>query len=138
MVHEIQNLDYFIQKYGSRYSATVFVAKEARRLAEKYDNVITHAEALSWVLSNKTPESVKQYNKVKEKRSQKDLQYANYYLSSIQDEDVKASVVESLKLTKKAGHLIYQYKNVYDKYRQSRIRILTNKLWDEMRNPENT
>lgn len=134
MVHENKNLDYFIQKYGSRYSATVFVAKEARRLAEKYDNVITHAEALSWILSNKTPEGIKHYKTIKEKRSQKDLQYANYYLSNIQDEDVKSAVLESLKYTKNEGHLIYRYKNVYDKYRQARIRILTNKLWDEMRN----
>lgn len=134
MVHENANLDRFIKQCGSRYSATVFVASEARRLAEKYDNVITHAEALSWVLSNRIPEGIKQYKNVVEKRSQRNLKYAIDYLSNILDENVRESVIKSLRKSLKTGHLIYCYQEVYDEYRQARIRILTNKLWNEMRN----
>ncbi len=135
-VHNLENLDRYIQLCGSRFSATVFVANEARRLADKYQNVISHAEALSWVLSGEVPQNVKYYKDKLEQRSLRPLQSANEYLENILDDQVKQSVWRSLVKSNQSGHLIYQYIEVYDKYRQARIRVLTNMLWDKIRDED--
>lgn len=133
MVHELDNLDKFIEGCGSRYAATIFVGRKARELAEKYDNVISHAEALTWLLSRRVPDGVIQYGERIRQREQRPLMYAKEYLSNILDESVRISVWKSLEKSKAEGHLLYCYEEVYDGYRQARVRILTNKLWNELR-----
>ena len=138
MVHELENLDKFIERCGSRYAATIFVGRKARELAEKYDNVISHAEALSWILSGKVPDGVHHYSERIKKREQRYLDYALEYLTSVRDDKVRNSVLKSLEKSRNSGHLIYHYEDVYDYYHQARIRILTNKLWSEIREMEGT
>ena len=133
MVHNLQNLQYYIDKCGSRYSATVFVSRLARQLVAKYQDVISFAEALTWILSGEVPKNVLQYRQILRRREERFLGYAKDTLSTIWDEDVKQSVLESLVRSRKAGHLIYHYEGVYDSYRQSRVRILTRKIWNEIR-----
>lgn len=132
-VHNNENLEKYIELCGSRFLATVFVANEARRLADKYQNVISHAEALSWVLSGCVPKNIKDYKKLIEQRELRPLRSAQAYLANILDEDVRRSVWVTLNKSKQFGHLIYHYEGVYDKYRQARVRVLSNMLWNKMR-----
>lgn len=136
MVHDNRNLDKYIELCGSRYSATAYVGFLARKLAEKYENVITHAEALSWILSGVEPEPIRDYSERIERRSQRSLRLAHNYLSNIHDDAVKESVLSSLKKSKEVGHLIYRYQDVYDRNRQARVRILSRILWDKMHDPD--
>lgn len=127
-----EHFDKFVQLCGSRYSATVFVAAQARILAERYDNVISHAEALSWVLSGVVPNDILRYRDKIIQRETRPLQFTQSILSQVLDEDVKKSVYDSLYKSYKSGHLLYVYEGVYDEYRQARIRILTKMLWDKL------
>lgn len=131
MVHELDKLNWYIEKCGSTYAATIFIGRKARQLAESYDNVISHAEAISWLLSGRVPDNVKHYSERICQREQRVLLYAKEYLASIKDIKVRDSVLRSLELSRKAGHLIYMYEEVYDPDRKARVRVLTNKLWWE-------
>lgn len=133
MVHDNRNLEQYIEKCGSVYAATIFVGRQARKLAENFDNIISHAEALSWLLSGDVPDTIEHYHERSLRREQRVLSYAKEYLDNILDKQVANSVLKSLELSKQANHLIYHYEEVYDKYRQARVRILTNKLWSELR-----
>lgn len=132
MVHDNRNLDKYIAYCGSRYAATIFLGQKARKLAEAYDNLITHAEALSWILSGEVPQGVQQYSDLSKRRSQRYLQNATEYLKRVSDIQVRDAVLSSIKKSKSSGHLVYVYGDVYAKERQSRIRIITNKLWYEL------
>lgn len=132
-VHNNKNLDTIVDRYGSRYAATVFVSNEAKRLCSKYNDVISHSEALSWILSGEIPYNIKHYKEIVEQRSQRPLKYAKERLLDIQDQDVRHAVQVSLENSIHIGHLIYFYQNVHDTYRCSRIRILCNMIWDEMK-----
>ena len=134
MVYDAKQFERFVEMCGgSRYAATTFVAKEARKLANQYNNVISHAEALSWIISGKPPKIISNYKKVLKIREKGSLNVAYNMLSNVQDEEVKESVLESIRRSNKADHLIYVYIDVYDEHRQSRIRILTRMIWDEMK-----
>lgn len=133
MVHDNKYLSEYINKCGGKYNATVFVGKEARKLCEKYDNVISHAEALTWLLSGVVPEGVKQYEKRIKQREQRSLWYAKEYLSNILDQEVAKSVLESIRKSKEKNHVEIIYTSVLDENRRARVRILTRKIWDEMK-----
>ena len=132
MLDDNKVFEEYVKQCGSRFSATTFVAEQARKLAEKYDNVITHAEALHWILSGETPENIIKHDEIIRRREARDLGAATVYLSNILDEEVRRSVLKSLRLSKKAGHLIYCYEGVYEPSRKCRVRILTRKLWYEL------
>lgn len=133
MSNSNDKFDKFVQLCGSRYSATVFVASQARIVAERYDNVISHAEALSWVVSGSIPDGALRYKERILQRERQPLQFTHGVLNSIRDEQVSKSVYSSLLKSYKSGHLLYVYEDVYDKYRQARVRILTRMLWEELR-----
>lgn len=132
MVHDNRFLDKYIKLCGSVYSATIFLGLKARELAEKYDNVITHAEALSWLLSGHVPQGVYRYKELVTRRSEQYLDHAQDYLKGVSDSEVRDSVLKSLKKSRSVGHLVYVYEGVYSKCRQSRVRVITNKLWNEI------
>ena len=133
MLYETEILNRYINEFGGRYNATVFVGKEARRLCEKYDNVISHAEALTWLLSGVVPEGIKQYETKIKQREQRSLWYAKEYLSNILDEEIRESVLESIRRSKIKNHLKFFYGEVFEEHRRTRIRILTRKIWYEMK-----
>jgi len=136
MVHENQNFEQYVKLCGSRYSATVFVAMKARKLAEKYGNIISHAEALSWLLSGKDPSCLSNYQDKIKQRELRPLLHAKEYLDSVMDIQVRESVWNSLMKSRNEGHLIYHYEDIYDKDRQARVRILAKKLWYELKQEE--
>lgn len=134
MLEDSKNFEKYVKLCGgNRYVATTFVSKQAKILAEKYQNVISYSEALTWIISGKAPKIISNYKYILKQREKGPLILADSMLSNIQDEKIKQSVLESIKRSNKVGHLIYFYKDVYDKYRRARIRILTNIIWDEMR-----
>lgn len=133
MIEDIKNFQKYVDLCGGNfYVATTYVSKKARELANDYNNVISHSEALSWIISNKKPAILNNYDDILKLREQRSLSFAIQSLSNISDEDVKEAVLASIKKSKEVDHLIYQYPNVYDKYRQARVRILCRKLWDIM------
>lgn len=136
MVHENQNFEQYVKLCGGRYSATVFVAMKARQLAEKYGNIISHAEALTWILSGKIPDCLFDYKSKIKQRELRPFLHAKEYLDNVIDVQVRESVWNSLIKSRNEGHLIYHYEDIYDKDRQARVRILSKKLWYEMKQEE--
>ena len=133
MVHDNKYLNEYINKHGGKYNATVFVGKKARQLCEKYDHVISHAEAITWLLSGVVPEGVKQYETKIKQREQRSLWYAKEYLSNILDQEVVESVLASIRKSEEKHHIEIVYKSILDENRRARVRILTRKIWDEMK-----
>lgn len=131
MLTDNNEFEKYVELCDNKYLAAMFVAEKARHLAEKYHNVINHSEALHWVLSGEIPENIFKHDEIIRRRKQKSLGSAREYLSNVLDEPVRKSVLTSLKLSKKAGHLIYYYEGVYEPDRKARIRILVNKFWHE-------
>ena len=132
MVHDNRNLDKYVSLCGSKYAATIFLGKQARKLAEHYDNLITHAEALSWLLSGDAPRGVTHYKELAERKSQRYLQYVNKHLEGVLDRHVQDAVVESIKISMSNNHLVYVYGEVYNRNKQARVRVITNMIWYEM------
>ena len=120
------NIKKTVDEYGSEYAAAYYVAKEARRRAEAYDNRILHSEAIDWVMSGNCPKSILQARQ----RSYDKIIFEK--LSMIKDQNIKISVSISVACSLQSHHLIYIYKNVSDKYQQSRVRVLTKKLYYEL------
>lgn len=118
-------------KVGNPYNAVSLIAAMARKLAEDNDNVISHSEALSWVLHGERPclESRRRYiqNVTKHK-----ISYIDDLLSGVDDNYVCDSVRRSVELSEKNRHLIYVYKDVDDEPRRARVRILTRMIWYDL------
>lgn len=130
LLKDNETFEQYVKLCGSRFAATTFLADKARQLAEKYQNVITHAEALHWILSGETPDNIINYDKILQRRKQRSQGAARLYLSNILDENIRTSVLKSLSMSKKAGHLIYYYDGIYEPERKARVRVLTRELWD--------
>lgn len=134
MVYDIEKFEEIVKLCnGSRYAATMLVAKDARKLAEYFDNVITHAEALDWIISGIVPKIISNYKEIIQLRDNGYLNVASSILSNVEDEAVKQSVIESIKRSKQEDHLIYFYEEVYDVPRQARIRILVRMIWHKLK-----
>ena len=131
LLKDNETFEQYVKLCGSRFAATTFLADQARQLAEKYKNVITHAEALHWILSGETPDNITKYDEIIRRRNRQSQGAAPGYLSNILDEEIRQSVLKSLSRSKKAGHLIYYYEGVFEPERKVRVRILTRKLWYE-------
>lgn len=116
---------------GSRYSATIFITKEARKLCNQYQNVIQFSQALAWVLSGVVPQEIIHYKHLVHQRNLNATKYVDYILESVSDSSVRDSVYESLRRSTAAGHLIYWYKGVYDRDKQVRVRVLLRRIWYE-------
>lgn len=115
---------------GSPYAAVNYISSEARKLANKYDNIILHSEAIDWVVTGEMPDILKnnKYKRIPHRKSNL-RSYMDELLSYVDDEAVCESVRYSIYASKSSNHLIYVYKDVSDESRQTRVRVLTRMIW---------
>lgn len=122
----------YVSNFGSRFAAVVYVSELARTRAKRAHNRILESEAISWVLTGDKPQILNNMEHANMPRSRLKLDYILDKLCYVEDIDVRDAVCSTLKYSIQASHLIYVYNNIKDVYRQSRIRVLSNMLWDEL------
>lgn len=123
-----QDRDFLKQLESSpdRYGQVIRVAKEARSLADEYDNNIFHSEALSFVMTGAKPNNKYRYADEYEATVIKEM------CCYIDDIEVKNAVYDSFYLSKSHNNLIYEYNDITDLPRQARVRVLTRMLWHKI------
>ena len=118
----------------NRYAAVYMIAKEARRRAEKCNNLISHAEALSWVLTGTKPETlVRAEMRGQSMSDNSNIQdFIDSYISLVDDREVAEAARDSINQTIREANLVYMYSKIQDEPRRSRVRIITRMLWDQI------
>ena len=104
------------------YKAVMILATQTREITSSLDNRITVSEALDYAANGLLPDP-KDYPDHR-------LDRVKDYISYISDNEIKAAIISSYEESLKKYHLIYDYQNVDDEPRRSRIRIILNILWD--------
>lgn len=104
------------------YIAVIAIADNTREICDSLDNRITCAKALDFAARGQVPDP-KDYPDHR-------LDRVKDYISYINDKEIKAAIISSYEESLKKYHLIYDYQNVDDEPRRSRIRIILNILWD--------
>lgn len=116
---------------GNKFKAVIYISKLARHRRELVHSVITESQAISWVITGIEPkglyECINRHLKLKNEVILPPYDRLQY----IDDKEI----VECVKLSVKHSnhtHLVYVYNEITDKNKQSRIRILTNMIVDEL------
>lgn len=123
---------YRICDASNMYAATRIIGDDARHIAEKYNNRITHCEAISWRLTGIKPSILNiPIQSPKDIRKQKHALLEDL-LSDITDHDIRSGVRQSVKHYQDTHNLSYIYANVSDAPGQSRVRVLTRYIIDLM------
>lgn len=123
----------YVQALGSNYAAILYISGVARRRMKRVNNCISESEAISWIITGVEPKHLQQKLDYVKYRKNIDIIYANDRLLYIEDKEVREAVKETILISKKERHLIYKYKDVFDESRKARVRILSNLIWDEMK-----
>lgn len=129
----VKDLDIFKQyenSLGNKYLAVMQIANDARQLQKKYGNVPLESEAITWILrgvDQKTLDTIKRI----QSRKKFYLSYLDEVLTYVDDLEVKQSVKQSIKQSKRAQNLVYFY-STQDRFKQTRIRVLTRIIWYEL------
>lgn len=118
----------------NRYEAVRMIAAEARKRANQCNNLISHSEAISWVLTGEKPSKL-----VVAERRGKNLMSDSLVTDILQDTlcmiddiQIQRAVESSVKKTIRAKDLVYTYNNIQDESRQARVRVLTRMTWDKI------
>lgn len=119
------------QQLGSSYAAVNYISSEARKLASKYDNLILHSEAIDWIITGEKPKILSDIGKLCT-RPNYVKSYIDEVLCYIYDINVCESVRHSINASRSSNHLIYVYKDVPDRSRQARVRVLTRMIWYDL------
>lgn len=134
-LEEQQAFKQLADKCGSPYAACNAISKKARQYAEKNNNIVMHSEAISWVLSGETPKILNDYSKARRKhRSSVCVSITQEVLDLVNDTAVRHAVETSIRNSRREKHLIYMYEGICDEYKQSRVRVLCNIIWDKLQN----
>ena len=133
--NERQVFDSIADKCGSPYGACNIISKKARQYAESTNNIVLHSEAISWALTGNTPKILDEYKKQQRKhRSSVCVSVTQDILSLVNDTDVKSAVETSIRNSRRQKHLLYMYEGISDTYKQGRVRVLCNMIWDKLQN----
>lgn len=121
----------FEKLIGNRFKAVIYISKLARHRRELVHCVITESQAITWVISGIKPEGL--YDCINNHLKLKNGVVLPPYdrLQYIDDKELVECVKLSVKYSK-ITHLVYIYNEITDKNKQSRIRILTNMIVDEL------
>ena len=112
-----------LESASDKFNIVSNIAKEARSLADEYNNSIFHSEAISYVMSGARPSNKYYYADEYEATIIKEM------FCYIDDTEIKNAVYDSFYLSKSYNNLIYEYNTITDKPRQARVRVLTRMLW---------
>lgn len=105
---------------GNKYSTIQYIAEQSRKFIDdaKPNGGLSGSDAIDLVLDGYELEDKLQY-----KSRNIEMKYS--YIDSIIDNDVKQSVINSIKRSLSEHKLIYHYLNWLDDFQKSRVRILT-------------
>lgn len=104
------------------YFAVLQIAEESRNISKSLDNRIPSATALDYAARDEVP-NPKDYPDHR-------LDRVKNYISYIEDAEVRSAIILSYVKSLSKNNLVYDYKNVEDTPRRSRVRIVMNILWD--------
>lgn len=127
-INDFGRLHEFVEAYGNPYLAVKHIGQMARRVAEKYDNRILHSEAISWIVNGEKPDMIDDHGKLPPKHNYIQS-YIDEILSYVDDDNVCEAVRSSYIDSETHRHLIYNYNDISDTYRQARVRVLTRMIW---------
>lgn len=131
-----QVIDDLEDKFGNRFMAVIDIADSARKEVNKSYGFLSGSQALAKVCTGHVPDKMKHNTKDPSSYLNRCLYEIDDYLTQVSDEDVKQAVRDSLILSFKYHYLIYDYKEITQLERQSRVRILCNILWDKLLNQD--
>lgn len=101
------------------------VSMAARELADKYDNKISHSEALTYVIHDSEPDK----NSLMHLKNEYEENYIREQFCYIDDKEICNAVYDSFYESKKHNNLIFIYNNLTDLNKQARVRVITRTLW---------
>lgn len=115
---------------GTKFGAAMYVAHLARNYAEAHDNYTLHSEAVTWALTGEVPKSAKDYENGRYRSRERTdaLDRVKY----IDDREVRDAVYATIRDSRANSHLIYNYNGVQDASKRSRIRVVSNIVWDQL------
>ena len=117
--------------FNSIYDAVFYVGHKAHAYANKTNNAISHSEAITAVLFNNTDINVKQVKSSKVKLPWY-MSYIDMRLSTVSDDIVRICATQSIVESVKHNYLIYLYKDGMSLEQMSRVRVLTNMIFDDI------
>lgn len=124
-IEEKRIFDQLSQLLGSTYAACMYLASKARSKQESMKYLITESESLSWALTGELPKTVKDRMNTKS-RMMKDIEDI---LNYVEDDEVQSAARESFRFSVDSGHLVYIYRKIQSRDKQSRVRILTRMMY---------
>lgn len=130
---EINSQFSYIDKYKDPYIACNVLANSARNLCIDNLNCLSESEAISWILTNTPPKKLDKYLQYELHKESRMIEHLIDSLCYVDDKDIKACVGLSILNSIGEGHLIYEYRNIENEYLKSRIRILCNIIWNELK-----
>lgn len=108
---------------GSKFLAIKFVSEIARKLVHSKYNWSIESRLISWAITGEKPPVGINVN------INPEIQEVEDFLTYIDDEDVKLSVLNSYVLSVQSHHLVFSYDSSMDEYRKTRTRVLTRMIW---------
>lgn len=116
----------YLESSGNLYGAVQSVQKDARELAEQYDNTIFHSQAITHIIDGSIPD--RRYFFADEYEAIVIREMFCY----IDDVEIKNAVYDSFYESKSRNNLLYRYNEINDEPRKARVRVLTRMLWREL------
>ena len=107
------------------------VAKKARNIRIRSQNLLTESEAIQWVIDQKSEHDLDEYIKeFKHHLCNRKYSLINEYASDIDDVELRIQFQKSANDSKKNNMLSIDYGNL-DTYKCTRLRILLKQYWNE-------
>lgn len=130
---DTQEFSKYEEAFGSKFAAINYVSLVARRRRASVDNCISESQALAWVVTGIEPADIAIYRESKKLEKERINMYIEDRLCYIEDVAVKDAVRITIQESSEKRHLIYNYNNILDECVKARVRIISNMVWDELR-----
>lgn len=117
--------EYVSNHGGNIYQCVYRISQEARILESSVHQVITPAVAIHSVLCEQLPKDLDKRLEIWKERKKSFKKHIQDQLSQIDDLDIREAVDTSCRMSIINKHLVYDYKDIIEPGKQSRVRILT-------------
>ena len=113
----------FLETQPNKYQLVLDVAREARVMANDYEDLVLHSEAITHSLHGTRPKLKNMHRWESEASEIRDM------FCSIEDKEVCDAVYDSFYASKELHRIVFIYDDVTDAPRKARVRILTRMLY---------
>ena len=111
-----------VRKCGNRYAAIQAISNKAHDNIVSCNGELSASRCITWALYGEKPEYVS-------RRDSYIKEYIYQALCTIDDIDIRDAVEQSMRDSLIRKHLVYNYDNISDTYKQSRIRVICRMIW---------